>query len=85
MWDETYTKIAEAIDNQVVDEKLLDQAVRRVLSVKFLLGLFEQPFANDPKEYWDHLMEESEHLNLETAKESITLLKMTVYCRWINK
>ena len=54
LWDETYTKIAEAIDNQVV---------------------FEQPFANDPKEYWDHLMEESEHLNLETAKESITLLK----------
>lgn len=75
LWDENYTKIAEAIDNQVVDEKLLDQAVRRVLSVKFLLGLFEQPFANDPKEYWDHLMEESEHLNLETAKESITLLK----------
>lgn len=75
LWDETYTKIAEAIDDQVVDEKLLDQAVRRVLSVKFLLGLFEQPFANDPKEYWDHLMEESEHLNLETAKESITLLK----------
>ena len=75
LWDETYTKIAEAIDDQVVDEQLLDQAVRRVLSVKFLLGLFEQPFANDPKEYWDHLMEESEHLNLETAKESITLLK----------
>ncbi|WP_270284754.1 glycoside hydrolase family 3 C-terminal domain-containing protein, partial [Enterococcus lactis] len=75
LWDETYTKIAEAIDDQVVDEKLLDQAVRRVLSVKFLLGLFEQPFANDPKEYWDHLMEESEQLNLETAKESITLLK----------
>lgn len=75
LWDETYTKIAEAVDDQVVDEKLLDQAVRRVLSVKFLLGLFEQPFANDPKEYWDHLMEESEHLNLETAKESITLLK----------
>lgn len=75
LWDETYTKIAEAIDDQVVDEKLLDQAVRRVLSVKFLLGLFEQPFVNDPKEYWDHLMEESEHLNLETAKESITLLK----------
>lgn len=75
LWDETYTKIAEAIDDQVVDEKLLDKAVRRVLSVKFLLGLFEQPFANDPKEYWDHLMEESEHLNLETAKESITLLK----------
>ncbi len=42
LWDETYTKIAEAIDDQVVDEKLLDQAVRRVLSVKFLLGLFEQ-------------------------------------------
>lgn len=75
LWDEAYTKIAEAIDDQVVDEQLLDQAVRRVLSVKFLLGLFEQPFANDPKEYWDHLMEESEHLNLETAKESITLLK----------
>ncbi|MGK3770058.1 glycoside hydrolase family 3 C-terminal domain-containing protein [Enterococcus faecium] len=75
LWDETYTKIAETIDDQVVDEQLLDQAVRRVSSVKFLLGLFEQPFANDPKEYWDHLMEESEHLNLETAKESITLLK----------
>lgn len=75
LWDETYTKIAEAIDDQVVEEQLLDQAVLRVLSVKFLLGLFEQPFANDPKEYWDHLMEESEHLNLETAKESITLLK----------
>lgn len=75
LWDETYTKIEEGINAGIIDEKDLDRSVRRVLAIKFLLGLFEQPYVEDPSKQWEALFAESETLNEETAKESLTLLK----------
>ncbi|MEM4875460.1 MAG: glycoside hydrolase family 3 N-terminal domain-containing protein, partial [Thermofilaceae archaeon] len=40
--------LAELVRRGVVPESLIDEAVRRVLRVKFLLGLFENPYA-DPE------------------------------------
>ncbi|WP_429976138.1 glycoside hydrolase family 3 N-terminal domain-containing protein [Enterococcus sp. DIV0086] len=73
LWDDTYTKIEAGVVNGIIDEKVLDHAVSRVLAVKFLLGLFENPFIQpiDQKQ----LLEESRIMNEEVAKESLVLLK----------
>lgn len=55
------------IEEGVVDETLLDDAVRRILKVKFMLGLFD-----DPYRYCDPEREKSELLsdkNLAAARE----------------
>lgn len=75
LWDETYTKIAEAVTAGLISEEVLDRAAGRVLSLKFMLGLFEQPFVADPNATFGNLLEESQAANLRIAEESITLLK----------
>jgi beta-glucosidase len=73
LWDETYTKIETGVQEGIIDEQALDQAVSRVLAIKFLLGLFENPFIEDVDQ--SQLLEESQQLNEEIAQESIVLLK----------
>jgi beta-glucosidase len=65
------------VDENKVDLKLIDDAVKRILKVKFELGLFE-----DPYKYCDLKREEeitgSKEINnaaLDIAKKSIVLLK----------
>jgi beta-glucosidase len=54
---------------------LVDRAVRRVLELKFLLGLFEHPYAD--LEQAEKVMHSKEHqdLALRAAREGIVLLK----------
>lgn len=73
LWDETYTKIESGILNDTIDEKALDHAVSRVLAVKFLLGLFENPFVQPTDQKL--LIEASRRMNEEVAKESLVLLR----------
>ena len=58
-----------------IDRATLDEAVSRVLRVKFLLGLFDHPFVNElldqrVRRSPDHLA-----LSLEVARQSVCLLK----------
>lgn len=59
-----------------VPVSLVDQAVARILRLKFLLGLFEAPYA-DEKSVSNTGFDSPEHRDLarQTAVESITLLK----------
>ncbi|KAI9318774.1 beta-glucosidase-related glycosidase [Dichotomocladium elegans] len=41
-----YATLAEQVKKANIDESILDEAVRRILRVKFLLGLFEVPFGS---------------------------------------
>jgi len=52
----------------------IDDAVRRILKVKFKLGLFEHPFS-DQKLKNQIGLEESRALSLQAAREALTLLK----------
>lgn len=69
--------LADLVKSGIVDEKLIDDAARRILRVKFELGLFD-----DPYKYCD-LSRESKILgnqnlhdaSLDMAKKSIVLLK----------
>lgn len=70
-------KIPILIANGTLDQKILDNAVRRVLELKFKLGLFDNPYL-----YSDTVREQNEirsATNLtaahEVAKKSIVLLK----------
>jgi len=57
-----------------VKQERIDDAVKRILSVKFALGLFEKPTTN-PKDYPKFGGKEFQNAAYRTALESITLLK----------
>lgn len=59
----------------IISEKIIDEAVARVLRAKFLLGLFENPYVSEENvpEVLDS--PESRKLALEAARQSIVLLK----------
>ncbi|RLF03213.1 MAG: hypothetical protein DRK00_09050, partial [Thermoprotei archaeon] len=67
--------LLEAVRKGLIPEEVLDEAVRRVLRVKFLIGLFDNPFV-DPEEA-ERVVGCDEHrrLALEAARKSIVLLK----------
>ncbi len=66
--------LIELIESGVVTEEMLDDAVRRILRVKFELGLFDEPY-NDPNEAITK--PPAEHFNMakESAVQSLVLLK----------
>jgi len=68
---ETLTK---AVQNGDVSQDRIDDAVRRILTVKFELGLFEQPFIDES--YLSYLgSDEHRALAREGAQKTATLLK----------
>ena len=64
----------QAVSNGDISESRLDEAVRRILRVKFALGLFERPMP-DPK--YQGTIRSREHLELarQAVGESLVLLK----------
>ncbi len=67
--------LIENVREGKVPEVLVDRAVRRVLELKFRLGLFEHPYAD--AETAERVVHSAEHqqLALKTAREGIVLLK----------
>ncbi len=67
--------LIEAIRDGLVPEEALDTAVRRILDVKFRLGMFDNPYVDT--ESADKVYNTPEHraLALEAARQSIVLLK----------
>lgn len=65
----------DAVDLGLVDEGLIDQAVRRILTLKFRRGLFED--AEEPDEAAQRSIGSAEHarVNLEIARRSLVLLR----------
>ncbi|MBN2370557.1 MAG: glycoside hydrolase family 3 C-terminal domain-containing protein [Vicinamibacteria bacterium] len=70
-----YSTLAEQVRSGLVEEALVDRAVARVLRVKFLLGLFENPYVD--VERAEHATNSAEHrvLALAVARRAIVLLK----------
>lgn len=67
--------IVEMVERGEISEATLDIAAGRVLKVKFMLGLFEKPYA-DPDRYKSVVRSEKHAATaLQTAREGIVLLK----------
>ena len=78
MQGEVYAKYLKGlIEKGLVDEKTIDQSVRRILKVKFKLGLFDDPYryCNEARE--KRTIYAPEHLEaaFDVAKRSMVLLK----------
>lgn len=68
--------LPEQVTDGAIPEIALDEAVRRVLRVKFLLGLFDNPYrTNKEKEESTILCKEHIETAREMARRSIVLLK----------
>jgi len=75
-YEEGYMRpMAENIKEGIVDISLIDRAVRRILTQKFKLGLFENPYVDpDYAESVTHTTQNQE-LACQVAREGIVLLK----------
>ncbi|QTD37723.1 glycoside hydrolase family 3 C-terminal domain-containing protein [Polaribacter batillariae] len=70
-----YPLFYEAFEKGMIDEKAIDEAVRRVLYAKFKLGLFENPYVNVTDLEKNNSVEKNKGLAKTAALESIVLLK----------
>lgn len=68
-----YEAIVDSVRSGEVEEKLLDEAVERILTVKMRFGLFDDPFKQADEKYLG--CEEHLQLDKEIARESTVLLK----------
>ncbi len=68
--------LKELVEEGEVPMSRIDDAVRRILRLKFRLGLFEKPY-NDLKDYPKFGSKEFADVALQAAEESIVLLKNT--------
>jgi beta-glucosidase len=66
--------LVELVKEGKVKQERVDDAVRRILRVKFALNLFEKPVTN-PKDYPQFGSKAFEEASYQMAAESITLLK----------
>ncbi|MFT2010579.1 glycoside hydrolase family 3 N-terminal domain-containing protein [Pontibacter sp. 13R65] len=66
--------LVELVKEGKVKQERVDDAVRRILRVKFALNLFEKPTTN-PKDYPKFGSKEFEEAAYQMAAESVTLLK----------
>jgi beta-glucosidase len=67
--------LADIAKKNKVPMKLIDDAVLRILKVKYELGLFDKPYADEEKELSAMTTPENLDLALAEARESIVLLK----------
>ena len=76
MADRMYQKyLAALLEEGKVDMKLVDESVRRILRVKFRLGLFERPYVEEKPESEMYLLPKSLEIAEKAAAESMVLLK----------
>lgn len=70
-----YLRLVDAAREGLISAKPVDEAVERVLTLKFLLGLFENPYVNEEgvPETLDN--DKARGLAREAARKSIVLLK----------
>lgn len=74
--DDFILPLRELVNEGTIPMKMLDERVADVLRVKFLLGLFDQPYVQQP-ERADSIVGsiENQKISLEASRKSIVLLK----------
>ena len=74
LWDNAFTQLEEAVTRGLVPEYVLDQAVLRVLTLKFERGIFDNPYLDEsaPPKYFS--VDEYPQ-SLELARQGTVLLK----------
>jgi beta-glucosidase len=76
--------LLQLVKEKQVSEERINEAVKRILTLKFELGLFEKSITNI-KDYPDFGSKKFSDLSYEAASESITLLKNENNCLPLSK
>jgi beta-glucosidase len=72
-----FDHVKQLVEDGEIPIERIDEAVSKILTAKFKLGLFENPFVDSTKIRNHVLIEEHQHFTLEAARKSIVLLKNT--------
>ncbi len=69
--------LEQLVEKGKVELSLIDDSVKRILRIKFRLGLFDDPYkyCNEEREKTEIFTEENQAFSREVAKKSIVLLK----------
>lgn len=67
--------VCELVREGRIPESRIDRSVRKILEMKFRLGLFEQPYSDPEEGMKTRLCREHRNTALEAARKSIVLLK----------
>jgi len=70
-----YQLVIESVKNGKLSEKLVDEAVARVLKVKFNMGLFDNPYVDPVQAAAKARTEENTQVALKAAREGVVLLE----------
>lgn len=73
LWDSAFTKLEESVHKGYVSVETIDQAVLRVLKMKFDRGLFEEPYMKENMKAGNYYG--IDKLSAKLAQESLVLLK----------
>lgn len=78
-------KLKHAVEQGILDEALVDRSALRVLTIKFALGLFENPYPE--KEFHEEifLRNKGEEICRKITREAIVLLKNKNHMLPLNK
>jgi beta-glucosidase len=72
-----YRTVPKLLAAGTLEQHFVDDAVARVLTTKFEMGLFENPFSSAPENQWNELIHSSDAVKLarKIDAESIVLLE----------
>jgi len=70
-----FKQLPDSVEKGLVDPKLIDRAVERVLKAKFEYGLFENPYAKTERIHEIYTRTTSKKLAAKLAEDSMVLLK----------
>ncbi len=70
-----FKNLPEYVKNGMLDESIIDESVRRILTIKFKRGLFENPYAEIDKVKDSMINSDKEAVSKKIAQKSIVLLK----------
>jgi beta-glucosidase len=79
--DQWQAALLQDVQSGAISRQRIDQSVRRILTLKFQLGLFDQPCVSDPSKPCvdanaaDAAVTAGRDVTLQAARESITLLR----------
>lgn len=71
----TYQNLKSMVEQGIVSIPMLNESVKRILRVKFLKGLFDNPYTDTLRMYNEILTAEHRSLSRRIARESMVLLK----------
>lgn len=84
LWDTGFAQLEEAVERGLVSGARLDEAVLRILELKFRRGLFEEPFVAEHA-LWQGYTPARYPQVRELTRESMVLLKMSrTFCLWMG-